>query len=173
MGFHDDDSIFLTQEEHDFFLLSQIKVNEEEEETKQQAFENAIMEVHKMYNLRNKKNNDNPTKKATETKKITEANKTSYASLKKVPEKNCVESSAKRNPELSQRSYQTEVAYNSKPNTSAHGNMIEKPEVQRQIKTSTTFSMEGELAKLKIHIPLPELMRKNAYRSQVIKELRI
>jgi hypothetical protein len=33
MGVHDDDSIFLTQEEHELFLLSQTKVNEEEEET--------------------------------------------------------------------------------------------------------------------------------------------
>jgi hypothetical protein len=32
MGFHDNDSIFLTQEEHEIFLLSQIEVNEEEEE---------------------------------------------------------------------------------------------------------------------------------------------
>jgi hypothetical protein len=33
--------------------------------------------------------------------------------------------------------------------------------------------LEGELAKLKIPIPLSELMRKNAYRSQVIKALSI
>jgi hypothetical protein len=45
MGVHDDESIFLTQEEHEIFLLSQTEVNEEEEETEQQAFENAIMEV--------------------------------------------------------------------------------------------------------------------------------
>jgi hypothetical protein len=40
---HDHESIFLTQEEHEIFLLSQIEVNEEAEKTKQQAFENAIM----------------------------------------------------------------------------------------------------------------------------------
>jgi hypothetical protein len=34
MGVHNDDSIFLTQEEHEIFHLSQTKVNEEEEETK-------------------------------------------------------------------------------------------------------------------------------------------
>jgi hypothetical protein len=33
MGVHDDESIFLTQEEHDLFLLSQTKANEEVEET--------------------------------------------------------------------------------------------------------------------------------------------
>jgi len=47
MGIHDNDSIFLTQEEHELFILSQIKVNEEEEKSEQQAFENAIMEVHR------------------------------------------------------------------------------------------------------------------------------
>jgi hypothetical protein len=33
MGVHDEDSIFLTQEENELFLLSQTKVNEEKEET--------------------------------------------------------------------------------------------------------------------------------------------
>jgi hypothetical protein len=40
-------------------------------------------------------------------------------------------------------------------------------------KTIVPFSLEGELAKLKIPIRLSELMRKNAYKSQVIKELAI
>jgi hypothetical protein len=35
------------------------------------------------------------------------------------------------------------------------------------------FILEGELGKLKIPIPLSELMIKNAYRSQVIKALSI
>jgi hypothetical protein len=119
MGIYNDDSIFLTQEEQDIFLLSQIKVNEEEEEIEQQAFDNAIMEVHKQYNLRIKKTNDNPTnkvvetKKAIETKKTTEAKKTSDTSLKKFPEKNNVESYAKRNPEISQRENQIEFEYTS------------------------------------------------------------
>jgi hypothetical protein len=49
----------------------------------------------------------------------------------------------------------------------------DKLEVQILSKPSTTFSLEGELAKLKIPIPLSELMNKNAYRSQVIKYLSI
>jgi hypothetical protein len=47
MGVHDDEAIFLTQEEKELFLLSQTKLNKEAEETKQQAFENTIMEVHR------------------------------------------------------------------------------------------------------------------------------
>jgi hypothetical protein len=50
---------------------------------------------------------------------------------------------------------------------------MDKLEVQSLSKASTTFILEGELAKLKIPIPLFELMRKNAYRSQVIKALSI
>jgi hypothetical protein len=50
---------------------------------------------------------------------------------------------------------------------------MDKPEVQSLRKFSTTFNLEGEITKLKIHIPLSELMRKNAYRSRVIKDLRI
>jgi hypothetical protein len=179
MGVHDDESIFLTQEEHELFLLSQTEVNEEAEETEQQAFENAIMEVHRQYNLRSKKENDNPpkkvveTKKATETREIVETKKTSETSPKKVPERNNVESPAKRNPKILQRSNQTEVSSTSQPSASAHRTLMDKPEVQSLSKASTTFSLEGELAKLKIPIPLSEMMRKNAYRSQVIKALSI
>jgi hypothetical protein len=51
--------------------------------------------------------------------------------------------------------------------------MTHKPELQIQRRTSTTFSLESELAKLKIPIPLTELMNKDAYISQVIKALSI
>jgi hypothetical protein len=179
MGVHDDESIFLTQEEHELFLLSQTEVNEEAEETEQQAFENAIMEVHRQYNLRSKKENDNPpkkvveTKKATETKKTVEIKKTSETSPNKVPERNNTEPPAKRNSQILQRENQTEVSSTSQPSVSAHRTLMDKPEVQSSSKASTTFSLEGELAKLKIPIPLSELMSKNAYRSQVIKSLSI
>jgi hypothetical protein len=170
MGVHDDESIFLTQEEHKIFLLSQTKVNEEAEETEQQAFENAILEVHRQYNLQSKRANDNPpkntaeTKKATETKRIVETKKTSEKSPKKVPESNNAKSPAQKTPEILQRANQTKVSSASQPSAPGHRAMIYKPEVQTLSKTSTTFSLEGELAKLKIPIPLSELMNKNAYR---------
>jgi hypothetical protein len=83
MGINDNDSIFLTQEEHDLFPLSQTEVDEEESE--QQAFENAIMEVHRQYNLRSKNSNDNPTKKSFDFKKTvdTHAKKVLDSPLKK------------------------------------------------------------------------------------------
>jgi len=109
------------------FLLSQTKVNEEEEESEQQAFENAIMEVHIQYNLRSNKTNDNPTKKAVETKKTFEAKKTSDVTPKKVPEKNKFETPVKRNPEASSRTTQTEVASTSQQSTSVQRTMADKP----------------------------------------------
>jgi hypothetical protein len=60
------------------------------------------MEVHRQYNLRSKKTNDNPTKKVVETKKdvetkkAIEAKKTSDATPRKVPEKNSSQNSCKR-----------------------------------------------------------------------------
>ena len=75
--------------------------------------------------------------------------------------------------ETSQRTTQTEVASTSQPSTSTQRIVTNKPELQSQSKSSTTFILEGELAKLNILIPLLELMRKNSYRSQVIKALSI
>jgi hypothetical protein len=94
---HDHESIFLTQEEHEIFLLSQTKVNEEAEKIEQKAFENSIMEVHRQYNLRSKKTNENSLKKAAETKK------TSENLPKKSPGWNDAESLAQKTPEILKR----------------------------------------------------------------------
>jgi hypothetical protein len=72
MGIHDNEAIFLTQEEQELFLLNQTKVSEEAEDAEQQAFENAILEVHRQYNLRSKKTEGSSPKKTTETKKVVE-----------------------------------------------------------------------------------------------------
>jgi ribonuclease HI len=51
--------------------------------------------------------------------------------------------------------------------------MVDKPELISQGRARTPFSLEGELAKVKIPIPLTKLMNKDDYRSQVIKALAI
>jgi hypothetical protein len=51
--------------------------------------------------------------------------------------------------------------------------VVEKPELLSQRRAPTPFSLEGELAKVKIPIPLSELLRKDVYHSQVIKSLTI
>ena len=67
MGIHDNEAIFLTQEEQELFLLNQTKVSEEAEDAGQRAYKNAILEVHCQYNLRSKKTEGNFSKKTTET----------------------------------------------------------------------------------------------------------
>jgi hypothetical protein len=67
-----------------------------------------------------------------------------------------------------QRENQTKVSSISqkiKPRESSYRVPIDKLEVQTLRKFSNAFSLEGELAKLKIPILLSELMRKNSYRS--------
>jgi hypothetical protein len=50
---------------------------------------------------------------------------------------------------------------------------VDKPKLMNQGRAPTPFSLEGELAKVKIPIPLTELMNKDGYHSQVIKALAI
>jgi hypothetical protein len=71
------------------------------------------------------------------------------------------------------RSSQTEVSSTNPPNTSGQKIVVDKSELLSQSRAPTPFILEGELAKVKIPIPLSELMRKDAYRSQVIKALSI
>jgi hypothetical protein len=99
---------------------------------------------------------DVETKKATEIERIVKNKKTSESSPKKVPEWKNVESPAKRTPDILQREKQIEVSSTSQPSAPAPRTLMDKPEMQSLRKTPTTFSIEGELAKLKIPIPLSE-----------------
>ena len=134
-------------------------MNEEAEKTKQQAFENATMEVHRQYNLRSKKANENSPKKVVETKK------TSENLPKKTPEWNDIESLLQKPPEILKRTSRIEVSSTIQIGALVHRVSINKSEVHSLNKTIVPFNLEGELAKLKILIPLSELMNKNAYRS--------
>jgi hypothetical protein len=98
--------------------------------------------------LINKKSNDNPTKKAYEFKK------TSDTLSKKVSEKKNSEVPTKRTPDSTPKTTQADVASTSQPNPTTQKNVVEKSDFPSQNKTPTTFSLESELAKLKIPIPL-------------------
>jgi hypothetical protein len=50
---------------------------------------------------------------------------------------------------------------------------VDRSELLSQSRAPTPFSLKGELAKVKIPIPLSELTSKNSYQSQVIKVLSI
>ena len=116
---------------------------------------------------------ENSPKKVTETKKTVETKKAPEPSTKNIPEKGNVEAPAKRNPTILQRSTQTEVSSTNRPSTSALKTMVDRSKLLSQSRAPTPFSLEGELAKVKIPIPLSNLMSNNAYQSQGIKVLRI
>ena len=109
----------------------------------------------------------------TKTKKIVETKKSLELSIERIPEKGNSEAPAKRNLTILQISTQTELSSTNPPNTFAQKTMVDKSELLSQSRAPTPFSLEGELAKVKIPIPLSELLSKDAYRSQVIKALTI
>jgi hypothetical protein len=173
MAIHDNEAIFLTQEEKELFLLSQTKVTEEADDTEHQAFENSIKEEHQLYNLQSKKIDGISPKKITKTKKIVKTKRAPEPSTEKILEKGNAKVPAKRNLTILKISSQTDLSSTNSSNTSTENTIVEKLELQSQRKAPTPFSLEGELAKVKIPIPLSELMSKDYYRSHVIKELRI
>jgi hypothetical protein len=117
--------------------------------------------------LRSKKSNDNPNKKSFKFKK------TSDTPSKKFLENKNSEVPTKITSNFVTITSQTDVPSTSQPKHTTQKNVVEKSYIPNQNKNPTSFSMETELAKLKIHIPLSELMNKNAYISQVIKALNI
>jgi hypothetical protein len=108
-----------------------------------------------------------------EMKKVVKTKKYSESSAEKIHEKSNVEVLEKRNLANLKRSSQPEDSSINQPSTSSQKNVVEKPELMSQSRAPTPFSLEGELAKVKIPIPLSELMKKDAYHSQVIKALTI
>lgn len=72
MGVNNVDSIFLTQEEQELYMLQKLQLESGESFDYKQGYESVIYEVHKQYSLRRKKNTEVPPKKfsQTQTKKI-------------------------------------------------------------------------------------------------------
>ena len=64
LGVNNEDIFFLTEEEQGIFTPYEEESLESEDY--KQGFENAIMEVHKQYDLRSKKNQDTPKRKTSE-----------------------------------------------------------------------------------------------------------
>ena len=63
IGSDDEDNTFLTEEEKGLFSSNKTERNYEDSEEYRLGFENAIMEVHRQYDLRSKKNQDTSKKK--------------------------------------------------------------------------------------------------------------
>jgi hypothetical protein len=142
-----------------------------------------ILEVHRQYNLRSKKTEGNSSKKTTETQKVVETEKTlEPTTVEKTPEKTTAkkffekgkaDAPVKKNITILKRPAQPEVSPVNPPSTSEQKNMVDQPESMSQTRTPMPFSLEGQLAKIKIPIPLTDLMSRGGYCSQVLKSLAI
>ena len=71
----EEDIVFLTQEDHELYMLQQLQLESSESFVFKKGYELAIYDVHKQYSLRSKKNNETPIKRSiqTQTKIIKEA----------------------------------------------------------------------------------------------------
>jgi hypothetical protein len=133
MGIHDNETIFLTQEEKELFLLNQTKVSEEAEDAGQQAFENAILEVHRQYNLQSKKTEGNSSKKMVETQKVAETEKTpEKTTAEKDSEKSKADTPVKKNITILKRPAHLKVSLINSPGTSEQKTTVDQPESMSQ-----------------------------------------
>jgi hypothetical protein len=173
MGIHDNEAIFLTQEEQELFLLNQTKVSGETEGAGQPAWGDDILEVHRQYNLQSKKAEGSVPRKTTEAQKTAETQKTPEKAIAgKSSEKGKAEAPVKKNVTILKRPAQPEISPDNLPSTSDRREM-DQPESTMQARTLAPFCLEAELAKIKIPVPLTKLISRGGYRSQVLKALAI
>jgi hypothetical protein len=111
--------------------------------------------------------------RSTEAQKIAEAQKTpEKATAGKSSEKGKAEAPVKKNVTILKRPAQPEISPDNLPSTSDRKE-IDQPEPTTQARTLAPFCLEAELAKIKIPVPLTELISRGGYRSQVLKALAI
>lgn len=75
--------------------------------------------------------------------------------------------------DVSTKTVQTDIPSTSQQTELITNIVVERDDFSNLLKTQTSFSIENELAKLKIYVPLTKLINKNVYRSQVLKVLNI
>lgn len=108
------------------------------------------MEVYRQYNLRSKNIVDPRHKKIVDTH-------------------------PKKTPKTSPKRTQNDIPSTSQPKDDSQKETSKKHDasIKELEKPPTSFNIENELEKVKISIPLSKLINKNAYKSQVIKALKI
>jgi hypothetical protein len=111
MGIHDNEAIFLTQEEQELFLLNQTKVSRETKGAGQSTWEDDILEVHRQYNLRSKKAEGNSPRKTTEAQKTAATQQTpDKTTAGRSSEKGKAEAPVKKNVTILKRPAQPEIS---------------------------------------------------------------
>ena len=167
-------------------MLQQLQLESGESFGFKQCYESAIYEVHKLYSLRSKTNTEIPTKKSiqTQTKKIIEAPVTKVLQI--LP-RGTQGTSSPKIVDITSTETQTETITQNIPNRSNQSKtaetQIELPSTKKQDKNVQTtfvkedliqtnkaqlpFNIKTEIAKLKISVPLTELVKNESYRSQI------
>ena len=140
-------------------------MSRETEDARQTSWEDAILEIHRQHNLRSKKTEGNSPRKATEAQKLAETQKTpEKTTAEKSYEKGKTDAPVKKNVTILKRSARPEVSRINLPSTSDRKDM-DQAESTSQTRMPAPFSLEAELAKIKILVPLTELISRGSYRS--------
>lgn len=160
-------------------MLAQKELESEKYNDYKHRFENEILEVHRQYNIRSKKNNDKSNKNNFDNpvKNTIELNlkKTAKISKKNInsSEKKNTENVTKKTIDVSTKTTQTDIPSTSQQAGPVTKVVVERDDLSNLLKIQTPFNIENELAKLKIYIPLIELINKNMYRYQVLNVLNV
>jgi len=194
MGLDDQNPIFLSQEEEEFHMLQQIQTQSGESFDYKQGYDSTIFEVHKQYNLRRRRNAGPPdqTKKAMANQpKIT--NKVPISEVLKIlpkPNQNppspiieeitayqpSVEqpptSVPLKEPEKNTYNARSEIPHKEIPNKQKEHNSTQNL-VSKVCNPSSSFNLGAGISKLKILVPLTELVKNKTYKSQVNQTLNI
>ena len=137
------------------FILASVMVLEEESEEYQRGYMNALSMQQQRYSLRNR---DVPAKPIQKRKEGEAAKNDSSATQRKGKEAIGLESSKSRSAE--------------QPQQQAISKEKERKEIPvKEVKKTPTLGLENEISKLKVSIPLTELMKNNSYRGQISKML--
>jgi len=201
MGLDEEETIFLTHDDQELYMLQQLQTQTGESFDYKQGYDSAIFKVHKQYNLRSKKNTDVPdqNKKGVpnQLEKVKAPNQnplvTKTLQILSKPSQNppCPIIEDVTNDQPSKEKHSTSVPLKETVDQSPK-NAVENPikktpsnEKEEQTtqnlgakisnvqidKSSLPFNLGAEVAKLKISVPLIELVEHETYRSQIRKSL--
>jgi len=145
-----------THQDTDFILANETVLEEESKEY-QRGYMNSLSTQQQRYYLQNR---DVPAKKIQKRKEDETTKKDLSATQRKGKEAVVPESSKSKSTEQSQQ-----------PTTSKEKERKEIP--VKEVEITPAFSLENEISKLKMSIPLTEIMKNNSYRGQISKMLNL
>lgn len=197
MGLDEEETVFLTQDNQELYIFQQLQTQCGESFDYKQGYDSSIFEVHKQYNLRSKKNIDAPdqNKKVvpTQPKKIKTVpvaktlqilsrpnqnppspiivDVTNYQPPNEkpstsIPSKEAVEQS----PDIILENPLKNTSNAEKEEQPALNPVVTIPNTQTE-KSPFPFNMGVQVAKLRISVPLTELIKHETYKSKISKSL--